>query len=129
MRRMVLLTALSFVCLDAFSMEFNRSTVLPNDYCMIFNDKGEGISKTGELLDMGVKVGTIEKSGAWYSYNGEKIGQGKEAARSFLKSHPDIANKIEQSIRNNADLISEINENIPEDTSKIEDNENLTLTE
>ncbi len=90
---------------------------------------GEGISKTGELLDMGVKVGTIEKSGAWYSYNGEKIGQGKEATRTFLKSHPDIANKIEQSIRNNADLISEINENIPEDTSKIEDNENINLTE
>lgn len=76
---------------------------------------GEGISKTGELLDMGVKIGAIDKSGAWYSFNGEKIGQGREAARAYLKSHPDVANKIEQQIRSNADLVSEITANAAEE--------------
>ncbi|MBE6447461.1 MAG: recombinase RecA [Alphaproteobacteria bacterium] len=72
---------------------------------------GEGISKTGELVDMGVKIGLIDKSGAWYSYNGEKIGQGREAAKAYLKTHPNIADSVEQGIRNNADLVSEITEN------------------
>lgn len=76
---------------------------------------GEGISKTGELIDMGVKIGVVEKSGAWYSFNGEKIGQGKEAARNYLKEHPDVADKIEQKIRNNADLVSEVTENISDE--------------
>ena len=76
---------------------------------------GEGISKTGELLDIGVKTGIVDKSGAWYSFNGEKIGQGKEASRAFLKEHPDVANKIEQMIRNNADLVSEVTEKISDE--------------
>ncbi|MCR4624078.1 MAG: recombinase RecA [Alphaproteobacteria bacterium] len=77
---------------------------------------GEGISKVGELLDMGVKIGVIEKSGAWYSFNGEKIGQGKEAARNYLKEHPEIADKIEKKIRNSGDLISEVSEDISNDS-------------
>ena len=76
---------------------------------------GEGISKVGELLDMGVKIGAVEKSGAWYSFNGEKIGQGKEAARNYLKEHPEVADKIEKKIRNSADLVSEINEDLSDD--------------
>ena len=77
---------------------------------------GEGISKVGELLDMGVKIGAVEKSGAWYSFNGEKIGQGKEAARNYLKEHPEIADKIEKKIRNSGDLISEVSEDISSDS-------------
>lgn len=78
---------------------------------------GEGISKTGELLDMGVKIGVIEKSGAWYSFNGEKIGQGKETARNYLKEHPEVAEKIEKKIRNNSDLVSEVTEKITDDAT------------
>ncbi len=78
---------------------------------------GEGISKTGELLDMGVKIGVVDKSGAWYSFNGEKIGQGKESARTYLKEHPDIAEKIEEKIRNNSDLVLEVTEKITDDAT------------
>jgi recombination protein RecA len=60
---------------------------------------GEGISKTGELLDIGVKAGVVEKSGAWYSYGDERIGQGRENAKAFLKSHPAVALDIEDKIR------------------------------
>ncbi|MBI1218039.1 MAG: recombinase RecA [Rhodobacteraceae bacterium] len=60
---------------------------------------GEGISKTGELLDLGVKAGVVEKSGAWYSYGDERIGQGRENAKAFLKSNPSIADAIEDKIR------------------------------
>ena len=60
---------------------------------------GEGISKTGELLDLGVKAGVVEKSGAWYSYGDERIGQGRENAKTFLKENADIANDIEDKIR------------------------------
>jgi recombination protein RecA len=66
---------------------------------------GEGISKTGELVDLGVTAGIVEKSGSWYSYNGERIGQGRENAKTFLKQNPDVANAIEQAIRANAGLI------------------------
>ena len=52
---------------------------------------GEGISKTGELLDLGVTAGVVEKSGSWFSYDGERIGQGRENAKNFLKEHPDVA--------------------------------------
>ncbi len=76
---------------------------------------GEGISKVGELLDMGVKIGAVEKSGAWYSFNGEKIGQGKEAARTYLKEHPEVADEIEKKIRNSSDLVSEVNADISAD--------------
>ncbi|MBQ7632851.1 MAG: recombinase RecA [Alphaproteobacteria bacterium] len=63
---------------------------------------GEGISKTGELIDLGVKSGIIEKSGAWFSYNGDKIGQGRENAKNFLKQNPQIADEIEKKIRADA---------------------------
>jgi recombination protein RecA len=63
---------------------------------------GEGISKTGELVDLGVKSGIIEKAGAWFSYNGEKIGQGRENAKKFLKENPTIADEIENKIRADA---------------------------
>ena len=60
---------------------------------------GEGISHEGEIIDMGVKEGLVEKSGAWYSYNGERIGQGKDNVRNFLKEHPEMAQEIEGKIR------------------------------
>ena len=66
---------------------------------------GEGISKTGELVDLGVKAGIVEKSGAWMSYNGNRIGQGRENAKLFLKDNPKIADEIERAIRANAGLI------------------------
>ena len=56
---------------------------------------GEGVSKTGELIDLGVKAGVVEKSGAWFSYDSQRIGQGRENAKAFLKDNPDIAAKIE----------------------------------
>ena len=67
---------------------------------------GEGVSKTGELLDLGVKAGLIEKSGSWFSYKSERIGQGRENAKSFLKEHKDIAAEIENQIRVNAGLLA-----------------------
>jgi recombination protein RecA len=66
---------------------------------------GEGISKVGELVDLGVKAGIIEKSGAWFSYNGDRIGQGRENTKAFLKEHPKIADQVEKAIRQNAGLI------------------------
>lgn len=68
---------------------------------------GEGISKTGELIDLGVKAGVIEKSGAWFSYNGERVGQGRENAKQFLHDNPAMAAEIEQAIRANAGLVAE----------------------
>jgi recombination protein RecA len=68
---------------------------------------GEGISKSGEILDLGVKAGVVEKSGAWFSYDSQRIGQGRENAKVFLKTNPDIAAKIEAAIRQNAGLIAE----------------------
>jgi recombination protein RecA len=67
---------------------------------------GEGISKSGELLDLGVTAGVVEKSGAWFSYGGERIGQGRENAKNFLKQHPEVAEEIERKIRENAGLIA-----------------------
>ena len=63
---------------------------------------GEGISKTGELIDLGVKAGLVEKSGAWFSYKGEKLGQGRENAKLFLRDHPEVADEIENKIRADA---------------------------
>ncbi len=68
---------------------------------------GEGISKAGELLDLGAKAGVVEKAGAWYSYNSQRIGQGRENAKAFLKEHPEIAAEIERAIRQHAGLVSE----------------------
>ncbi len=67
---------------------------------------GEGISKTGELIDLGVKANVIEKSGAWFAYNGEKLGQGRENAKIFLRDHPDIASEIENKIKADAGHLS-----------------------
>ena len=66
---------------------------------------GQGISKTGELVDLGVKVGIVEKSGAWISYDGQRIGQGRENAKAFLKENPNIADALEKAVRANAGLI------------------------
>ena len=68
---------------------------------------GEGISKTGELVDLGVDSEIIEKSGSWYSYKTERIGQGRENAKTFLKDNPDIANEIENLIRQNSGIVNE----------------------
>ncbi len=68
---------------------------------------GEGVSKMGELIDLGVKAGVVEKSGSWFSYDSQRIGQGRENAKTFLKQNPDIAGKIETAIRQNAGLIAE----------------------
>jgi|TARA_B100000963_G_scaffold356508_1_gene376736 recombination protein RecA len=68
---------------------------------------GEGISKTGELVDLGVNTEIIEKSGSWYSYNTERIGQGRENAKTFLKDNPEIANEIEGLIRQNSGIVNE----------------------
>ena len=67
---------------------------------------GEGISKTGELIDLGVKAGIVEKSGAWFSFDSERIGQGRENAKAYLKEHPETAERIERAIRQNAGLIA-----------------------
>ncbi len=68
---------------------------------------GEGISKTGELVELGVKAGVVDKSGAWYAYGGTKIGQGKEAARRFLKDNPAAAMEIETAVRQKSGLVAE----------------------
>src|SRR5215469_10080285 len=68
---------------------------------------GQGISKTGELLDLGVKAGVVEKSGSWFSYDSQRLGQGRENAKAFLKSNPGVAGKIDAAIRQNAGLIAE----------------------
>ena len=68
---------------------------------------GEGISKMGELVDLGVRAGVVEKSGAWFSYDSVRLGQGRENAKTFLKANPEMADKIERAIRENAGLIAE----------------------
>tara|TARA_R110002110_G_scaffold3104_27_gene16022 strand:+ start:1969 stop:3075 length:1107 start_codon:yes stop_codon:yes gene_type:complete len=68
---------------------------------------GEGISKMGELVDLGVKAGIVEKSGSWFSYNSQRVGQGRENAKQFLRDNPDMAAEIEVAIRQNAGLIAE----------------------
>src|SRR4051794_6511091 len=68
---------------------------------------GEGVSKMGEILDLGVKAGIVEKSGAWFSYDSQRLGQGRENAKTFLKNNPDIATKIEAAVRANSGLIAE----------------------
>jgi len=67
---------------------------------------GHGISKTGELIDLGAKAGIVEKSGSWFSYDGQRIGQGRETAKQFLEANKDVAAKIEAAIRANAGLLS-----------------------
>ena len=69
---------------------------------------GEGISRLGEIIELGTNIKLIEKAGAWYSYNGEKIGQGKENAKEFLREHPEIAQELEDKIRANAKQLNEV---------------------
>ncbi|MCI7421287.1 MAG: recombinase RecA [Alphaproteobacteria bacterium] len=80
---------------------------------------GEGISKTGELIDLGVKSGIIEKAGAWFSYNGDKIGQGRENAKRYLAENPAVAEEIENKIRADAGHLT--TEMIGEDEPETED--------
>jgi recombination protein RecA len=68
---------------------------------------GEGISKIGELIDLGVKAGVVDKSGAWFSYDSQRLGQGRENAKTFLKANPLIADKIELAIRENSGMIAD----------------------
>jgi recombination protein RecA len=68
---------------------------------------GEGISKRGELIDLGVQAGVVEKSGSWFSYDGQRIGQGRENAKLYLKENAEIGDQIEQAIRGNAGLVAD----------------------
>jgi recombination protein RecA len=83
---------------------------------------GKGISKTGELVDLGVKAGVVEKAGAWYAYKGEKIGQGRENAKIFLEQNPKAAEEIEKTIRDQATAVREALDGNP--TAKEKDSEN-----
>ena len=85
---------------------------------------GEGISKAGELIDLGVKIGIIDKAGSWYAYGDERLGQGKENARQFLKNNSDIADDIEQKIRN-----SFSKKDVSADEAVIEDEKNVQISE
>jgi recombination protein RecA len=67
---------------------------------------GEGVSKMGELIDLGVKAGIVEKSGSWFSYDSQRIGQGRENAKEFLRANPGMADAIEKAIRANAGIIA-----------------------
>jgi recombination protein RecA len=68
---------------------------------------GEGVSRSGELIDLGVKAGVVEKSGAWFSYDSTRLGQGRENSKAFLRQNPDMANRIEAAIRENAGLLAD----------------------
>jgi recombination protein RecA len=68
---------------------------------------GEGVSKVGEILDLGVKAGLVEKSGSWFSYDSIRIGQGRENAKIYLKENPEVAKRIEVAIRGHKDEVSE----------------------
>jgi recombination protein RecA len=76
---------------------------------------GEGISKVGELIDLGVKAGVVEKSGAWFSYDSQRVGQGRENAKQFLRDHPEIANVIEAKIREQSGVVANAMMGAPED--------------
>ena len=80
---------------------------------------GEGISKQGELIDLGVKADIVEKSGAWFSYDGQRIGQGRENAKAFLRDNPKVAISIERAIRENAGLVSDHLLVEPEDDAEV----------
>jgi recombination protein RecA len=85
---------------------------------------GEGISKVGELVDLGVKSGIVEKSGAWFSFDSQRLGQGRENAKTFLKANPDVANRIEMMIRQNQTAVAEkILENATPTADELDDSE------
>ena len=67
---------------------------------------GEGISKVGELIDLGVKANVVEKSGAWYSVESQRIGQGRENAKQFLRDHPDVAENVERRLRDQSSTVA-----------------------
>jgi recombination protein RecA len=69
---------------------------------------GEGISKTGELLDLGVKAGLVEKSGSWFSYDSIRIGQGRENSKSYLIENPEVAARLEAAIRGKTEEVAEV---------------------
>ena len=81
---------------------------------------GEGVSKAGELIDLGVKAGVVEKSGAWFSFDSVRLGQGRENSKAFLKTNPEMADKIEHAIRENAGLIAD---RILEEDGQAEEND------
>lgn len=89
---------------------------------------GEGISRYGEIIDIGTELNVLEKSGAWYSYNGQRLGQGKENVREFLKQHPDVCGEVEQKIREmkgihlkNISAVDGDDEGMPEDDLPLAD--------
>src|SRR5471032_1286658 len=90
-----------------------RVTVVKNKVAPPFREVefdimyGKGISKLGEIIDLGVKAGVVEKSGSWFSYNSQRIGQGRDNAREFLKANPDMAAEIEAAVRKNAGKVVE----------------------
>ena len=84
---------------------------------------GEGVSKRGELIDLGIQAGVVEKSGSWFSYDGQRIGQGRENAKSFLRDNPDIADAIERAIRSNAGLVADAMMATPSEGGGAEDAE------
>lgn len=92
---------------------------------------GQGISKIGELIDLGVSAGIVEKSGSWYSYKSHKLGQGKESARQYLKDTSSVADEIEAAIRKNAETVANTMLNIAENTNSeaIQEQENTTNPE
>jgi recombination protein RecA len=67
---------------------------------------GEGISRTGELIDLGIKAGVVEKSGSWFSYSSQRVGQGRENAKQFLRDHPEIADAIEAKVREQSGIVA-----------------------
>ena len=81
---------------------------------------GAGVSKTGELIDLGVKANIVEKSGTWFSYKGQRVGQGRENAKTFLKDNPEIAAEIERAIRQNAGVVGEALMGSPESDADAE---------
>src|SRR6201997_2959527 len=82
----------------------NQTRIKVVDFDIMY---GEGISKRGELIDLGVQAGVVEKSGAWFSHDGQRIGQGRENAKAYLKEHAEIGEAIEHAIRGNAGLVAE----------------------
>src|SRR5580692_3847411 len=82
---------------------------------------GEGISKVGELIDLGDKAGVVEKSGSWFSYDGQRIGQGRENAKNYLREHPEVANAIEKKVRENAGILVAVLDGSKEDDAEDEE--------
>ena len=81
---------------------------------------GEGVSKVGELLDLGVKAGVVEKSGAWFSYDSQRLGQGRENAKQFLRDHKEIANTIEVKVRDLSGVVTNMMLGSPEESETAE---------